>query len=291
MNHKKKALIIDGNSLIYRFFYASLSQLEYYKANNFEPANALRLMIDACFKLKNNTQYDYGIIAFDSSKKTFRNEAFENYKAGRQKMPDDLVSQLKPTQEILALMGFNVIKMEGVEADDIIGSAAKTLSNNNVECDLYSSDKDLLQLVDQNISVHLLKQGLKVIEDYNINNFQEKFFNLEPKQVIDYKAIVGDSSDNLPGVKGIGAKTGIELIKKYYDLETLYDHLCELTKSQQEKFINSKELAFTCKNLATIKTDIYTNEDIESLMFKNEAKKEIEDFLKKYNFKSLYKYL
>ncbi len=291
MNNKKKALIIDGNSMIYRFFYASMNQLEYYKQNNLFPTNALRLMIDTCFKLKESNDFKYGIIAFDCSKKTFRTEEYDAYKAGRAKMPEELVMQLKPTQDALALMGFNVLFLEGIEADDIIGSSAKVLSKDNVECHLYSSDRDLLQLVSNNISVFLMKQGIKILDEHNVDNFLDKNNGLTPNQVIDYKGIVGDTSDNLPGVKGIGEKTGIQLLTKYHTLEEIYDHLDELSKAQQAKFNESKDMAFLCKRMATIKTDLYNKDEIQQFEFKDYQHDALKEVLEGYGLKTLYKYL
>lgn len=285
-----KAIVIDGNSLVYRMFYATYSLAEYSIQHNQQPVNALKLMIDTTFRLLKNN-YTYCLVAFDYGKKTLRHDVYEEYKSGRKKMPDELVSQLPLIKEALMYMGMNIISQEGIEADDFIGSFAKLMSKNNVEVDIYSSDKDMLQLVDENIHVNIIKTGLSDIVVHTLANFANLNHGLTPNQIVDYKGIVGDSSDNLPGVKGIGLKTCIKLLDKYQTLENIYENISDLTLVNQQKFLNSKESAFMCKKLATIDTNLFLNKNITDFTFKPTNYSALKAMIKKLNINGLDKYL
>lgn len=290
--NNKKAIIIDGNSLIYRMFYASYKQLEYFKKNNLFPTNAINLTISSCWKLFNQAKYDFALVAFDSNKKTFRNEILDEYKGKRAKMPEELYIQLPIIRELLECIGFNTLNIDGIEADDIIGSLAKKLSSLNISSFLYSSDKDLLQLVDKNICVNLIKQGLTNIQINNNDNFKENNNGLTPKQIIDFKAIVGDSSDNLKGINGIGEQTGIKLIKEYECLDNLYLNINKLKPLISSKLNSQKDYAYICYKLATIKTDLFNeNFNEESFKTKEMNKTKIKEIILKYNLKTLERFL
>lgn len=278
----KKALAIDGNSLFYRMYYATQNQVEIALKNNWTPNNGIKLMLSSINKIISNNQYDYIFIAFDHGTKTFRHELGIEYKAKRQKTPDELIKQMKDTIKILDALGYCVMSKEGVEADDLIGSFSNIMATNGIQCDIYSSDKDLLQLVNKNVSVKLLKAGLTHVDEFNDDNFQSKFFNLTPRQIIDYKAIVGDKSDNLPGINGIGEKTGIDLLNKYQSLENIYDHLNELSIKNQEKFISQKDIAYTCKKMATILLDELDSCQLEAFTIKNKKNEIIKEIVIKY---------
>lgn len=262
----KKAIVIDGNSLIYRSFYATFKQLAYYKEHNFPPANAIKLVGFTVCKLLEEQEYDYALFALDHGKKTFRNDEFEEYKAGRKPMPDDLVSQLPEISRFIQSIGIKVLSLPGIEADDIIGSYTKIMNDNDIDVTIFSSDKDMLQLVNDKTSVSLFKTGISERDIFTKDNFSEKFFGLKPNQIPDYKGIAGDSSDNLCGVKGIGPKTAIELLLKYEKLENIYTNINDLTLNQQEKFNNSKDHSKLCKKLATIKNDVLNDSKIEHFL-------------------------
>ena len=262
MSDKKKAIAIDGNSLIYRCFYATYNQLQYYKDHNLQPVNALNLFIYSVLKLINEKKYDYALIAFDHGKKTFRTEKFEQYKEGRKPMPDELISQLSEIRSSVEMMGILGMSKENYEADDLIGSFAKIMNNNDVKLDIYSSDRDMLQLVNSNTTIKLFKTGVSAFDEYNMENFSEKFFGLIPEQITDYKGIAGDNSDFLKGIPSIGPKTTVNLLLKYRNLENIYSHISELPLSQQKKLCEYKKNAFECKELATILSNLLDNEDI-----------------------------
>ena len=286
----KRAVVIDGNSLTYRMFYATYNLAQYAVEHNFQPVNALKLMIDTCFKIKTTGNYEYCLIAFDYGKKTFRHETYEEYKAGRKSMPQELVTQMPLVQESLKLMGYNVLSREGIEADDLIGSFCKVMNLAEVHVDVYSSDKDMLQLVNQYNSIHLIKSGLTDMQINTLANFSELNYGLEPKQIPDFKGIVGDSSDNLHGVKGIGLKTGVKLLLKYHTLENIYDHLEDLTPVNQKKFSESKDSAYMCKELATINTDQFDDKNTDDFKFKQPDLKTLYNMVKKYKISGLDKY-
>ncbi len=283
----KKALAIDGNSLFYRMYYATQNQVEFALANHWTPNNGIKLMLSTINKIISSTNYDYVMIAFDAGKTTFRHSMIEGYKDGRSKTPDELIKQMNDTMVILKALGYYVTSKEGIEADDLIGSFAHLMSINQIACDVYSSDKDLLQLVDDFTTVKLIKTGLTNVEEYTMNNFQEKFFNLTPSQIIEYKAIIGDKSDNIPGINGIGEKTGITLINKYGTLENIYQHLDELSPSNQQKFLAQKNMAATYKKIVTILTNQFENATLNDFEIQPKDFDTIESIVKKYNLSKL----
>lgn len=282
-----KSIAIDGNSLFYRMYYATKNQLEYAIKNGWKPNNGIKLMISTVHKLITENNYNYVFIAFDAGKKTFRHEMLGDYKSGRSETPDELIKQMNDSITLLEAMGYCVMSKEGIEADDLIGSYTKLMEKNNIECDVYSSDKDLLQLVTSNCRVNLLKTGISNIEVYDINNFESKFYGIKPLQVIDFKAIIGDKSDKLLGVNGIGEKTGVELIKKYGSLENIYENIDELSEKNKEKFTNSRDMAFLCKKMATILTDQFDNSLINDFSIRHKDEETINKIIKYYNLNKL----
>ena len=287
----KKALAIDGNSLFYRMYYATIKLAEFAINNNSIPNNAIKLLLNTILKYLNNNEYDYFFIAFDSKEKTFRHELLSSYKENRTKAPDDLYSQMVDAIECLKLLGVYVAQKPGIEADDLVGSFSKFMGNNNIVVDVISSDKDLLQLVDNNCNLKLIKKGVSEFDEYNINNFSEKFHGLLPKQIVDYKSIIGDKSDCLPGVKGIGEKIGIKLLLEFGSLENIYDNIDNLSPTIKQKFIDSKELAYKCKKLAQIVTNEFDNyNDINVFLLKKIDTFGLDKYIKKYNLKDLEKY-
>lgn len=286
----KTAVVLDGNSLMYRMFYATIKLSQYAMDNNLVPVNAVKLMLETCLKIR-QSNYDYCLVAFDHGKKTFRHDIMTEYKQGRKEMPKELLMQIPLIKESLQLIGFNILSLEGIEADDIIGSFTKIMTDNKIHVDIYSSDKDMLQLVSNLSYVHLIKTGITNTIIYTINNFANLTAGLSPKQIPDYKGIVGDKSDNLSGVKGIGEKTGIDLIIKYHSLEDIYNNLDKLSFNLRNKFENYKQQALVCKSIATIKTTVLDGQLIDNFVMKNIDQPSISNFLKKYKINGLTKYL
>lgn len=288
----KKALIIDGNSLMFRAYYGTINQLAFFTKNNIEPTNAIKTMMLIIFKILTNNEYDFNVIAFDHKDKNFRKQEFEEYKATRKKTPDSLISQIEPIKEIMPLFGLNVYCVSGIEADDIVGSASTILSQNGIECDVYSSDHDLLQLVNQNTNVVQFKKGITETITYNLENFENLTEGLAPFQIPDYKGISGDSSDNLPGIKGVGPKTAIDLLKKFKTLENIYDNIDLIESSSiKKKFIENKDMALQCKKLATILTNYFENESIEKFASKKLDIDKLKEVVSQYKFSGFNKYL
>lgn len=290
MNKKLSAVVIDGNSLMYRMFYATANLAEYAIEHHMVPVNAVKLMIETGFKLK-QSHYDYCLVAFDHDKNTLRHDLYADYKSGRKKMPEALVTQIPLIKEALNLLGFNIMSKEGIEADDLIGSFTQLMNHENVHVDIYTSDKDMLQLVNDFTYVHLIKTGLSNIIIHTVDNFSNLTKGLQPQQIPDYKAIVGDKSDNLVGIKGIGEKIGLDLLKKYQTFDQIYLHLDELSPAIKAKFLSSKEVAELCKHLATIDDKIFNQDYVVNDFLNHPIQfQPLKAFLKKYQINGLDKY-
>ncbi|WP_027123861.1 5'-3' exonuclease [Mycoplasmoides pirum] len=285
------AIVIDGNSLTYRAYYATINQLDYFKKYNIKPNNAIKTMLIMSLKILKQYNPKYTLIAFDAGKSTFRNELYKEYKSNRSKTPLELIEQITLLHDIMKLCGYNVCLQNGIEADDIIGSFANLTNANNIHCKIFSSDKDMLQLVNKNTEIHKPEKGVSEMQIYNIDNFENLLDGLSPEQIVDYKGIVGDSSDNLPGIKGIGKKTGIKLIKKYKTLDNIFNNLNDLSNKQKQLFIESENISKLCKELATIKTDLFLNKNINDFLRKPIETENLFDFLNKYKINNMEKYI
>lgn len=289
--NKSKAIVIDGNSLMFRAFYATYKQLEYYRQNNIPYTNALRTMSIMINNLINQDNYEYAVIAFDhKGGASSRKEKLNGYKGNRKKTPEELIPQIDLIKNMSSFIGFNVFCEPGIEADDVVGSAAKRLSDNGIFVDIISSDKDLLQLVDKNINVTLIRNGNTDNIINTIDNFETLNNGLKPKQIIDFKSLAGDSSDNIPGVKGIGEKTAIDLITTYNSVEGVYENIESIkSKSVKDKLILGRGDAILSKEVATIITDHFPQECVSLFKRKEKDSKSIMEIIKKFNLKSLEK--
>ncbi|KFB07344.1 5'-3' exonuclease [Malacoplasma iowae] len=288
----KKALIIDGNSLMFRAYYGTINQVDFFIKNNVFPTNAIKTMMLIIYKILETNKYDYAVIAFDHKEKNFRKEEFEEYKANRAKTPDLLIKQIPIIQDIMPYFGFNVFCVPGIEADDIVGSSAKLLSESGIDCDVYTSDKDILQLVNKNVNVIHFKKGISETITYTNENFENLNDGLKPSQIPDYKGIAGDSSDNLPGIKGIGHKTAIDLLKRFGTLEKIIENLDFIeSKSIKSKISENKDIGIKCKKLATILLDYFDNKPLSDLEMKNKNQQKLKEIIEKYNFSGFSKYM
>ena len=248
----KKFLLVDGNSLLFRAYYATaftrMLQTSYGKYTNAVVAFD-NMMTNAIKDIKP----DHILIAFDTKDKTFRHQMFDDYKGHRSKAPEELVEQFETVRELIDAAGIERLEISGFEADDIIGSFSK--QHNDKEMIILTSDQDMLQLVDDNTTLLLMKKGVSDMHKITMDNFEEEY-EIRPDQVIDLKAMMGDSADNIPGIPGIGKVTGLKLIKKYDTLENLLANTSELKGKQKENVENNIEIAKMSKELATIKTDL-----------------------------------
>lgn len=242
-----KIILIDGNSLINRAFYAT----PVLTAPDGTYTNAVYAFVNMLIKLIGERKPDYIMVAFDRKEPTFRHEMFSEYKGTRKPMPEELVPQIPLLKKVLGEIGIAMYEEAGIEADDIIGTLSKRKDWFSY---IVTGDKDSFQLVSDNCSVLYTKRGISDVDEYTVDNFKEKL-GIEPKEIVDLKALMGDSSDNIPGVKGIGEKTGLSLVKEYHSIEALYTNIDKVTGKTKEKLIEGKEWAEKSKILATIKTD------------------------------------
>lgn len=245
---KETLLIIDGSSLLYRAFYAIPSLTD----SQGRPTNAVYGFLNMLLKLYEQLEPHYVAVAFDKDKHTFRNDLYDGYKATRKPAPDDLRPQFPLIREVLECLGIHVLEREGYEGDDIIGTVARQMEAKDFHIDIVTGDRDALQLVDENVTVHLTKKGITNMLAVTPDVMAAEY-GYAPSQVVDMKALMGDTADNIPGVPGVGEKTAAKLIAQFQHVETLYDRIGEVKgKKLQEKLADNKDKAFLSKELATI---------------------------------------
>ena len=260
----KKIVLIDGNNLMFRSYYATAYTGNVMKNSKGFPTNALYGFVGMMNKIIHEEKPEYVAVAFDIGK-NFRKQKYETYKDGRSETPEELKMQMPIAREILDGMGIKHFELEPYEADDIIGTFVKMCEEDpEYEALIVSSDKDLLQLISDETQVKLLKQ--KDYIRYNHKNFVEDW-GFEPIRMIDYKALAGDPSDNIPGVKGIGDKTAINLLKQYDTIEDIYEHIDEIKGKMKEKLEADKESAFISKEIATIYRDVPLEVSLDDVVY------------------------
>jgi len=288
----KKIILVDGNNLLFRSFYATAYQGVIMKNSKGFPTNALYGFVNMMNKIINEENPNYIMVAFDKGK-TFRHDKYEEYKAGRAAMPDELRLQFPKAKEVLDSMGIKHFEIDNYEADDIIGTLAKIVDEEDeFIATIVSSDKDLLQLISDEVDVKLLKQSGHIMmtkEEFR------KIYQVDPIRMIDLKALMGDASDHIPGVKGIGEKTAINLLSKYDSLDGVYENIENISGKTREKLENDKDNAYMSYDLATIFREVPLDFTLEDCAYKGFDSKafitvleELEFFslLKKYNLNS-----
>ncbi|MBO5954511.1 MAG: DNA polymerase I [Clostridia bacterium] len=276
-----KFVIIDGNSLINRAYYG----LPPLKSLSGKPCGAVYGFINMMLSVISSEKPKYLVCVFDAGKHTFRHDIFKDYKGTRGPMPEDLHSQLLDLKELLTAMGIKILEQKEIEADDIVGTLTRKF---NEEFMLISGDKDLLQLVNNNTTVWLTKRGITDVLKVTPEVLKAEF-NLEPYQVIELKAIMGDSSDNIPGVAGIGKVGAGKLIDEYKDLDNIYANIDKLAKGPQAKLIENKEMAYLSKQLATIKLDVELDCTLKDCEYTLPFNKETFLIMQDLDFKSMLK--
>ena len=278
----KKLVLIDGNAILHRAFHA-LPPL-----NNKEgqPTNAVYGFFSMLFKIIDDLKPEYLIVCFDRKKPTFRKQMYVGYQAKRPKMSDDLIPQVDIVYKALDKAKINHLGIDGYEADDLIGTLSKEGAEKNFQVIIVSGDRDLLQLVNLHVLMLAPVVGISKMTLFDEAKVREKY-GLNPPQIVDYKALVGDSSDNYPGVLGIGPKTASGLLKKYESLENLYKHISELPMPLREKLAQDAEQAALAKLLATIVKDapVKIEEDKASVI--NIDKEGLKKVFDRLGFKSL----
>ncbi|MGI3136324.1 MAG: 5'-3' exonuclease [Candidatus Phytoplasma vitis] len=280
----RKLVLVDGNSLVFRAYYAT-----YYKNTKLmqnkegQDVNALIVFINMFRKILEQTE-DYICVAFDSKYKTYRHKLYEGYKQSRVKTPESLINQILLIKEYLTLLGIHHCSQDGYEADDIIGTIAKQAGRNNISVLIFSSDKDFLQLIDSNITVCLIKQGLKNVIYYDSQTL-EKEFGLRPNQMIDFKSITGDNSDNIKGVPSIGPKTALKLLNQFDNLENIFDNLNNLNLKIKSKLIQFKKEVLLNRHLVIINKSVPLSFDYTQTKIQKKPFSVLYNFLQKYKLK------
>ncbi len=269
----KRVILIDGNNLMFRSYYATAYNGNLMKNSKGFPTNALYGFTTMINKIIHEEKPEYIAVAFDVGK-NFRKQKYAFYKEGRQATPDDLIKQMPIARKLLKAMGIKYLELEPYEADDIIGTLAQMAEEDPAyDATIISSDRDLLQLISNVVDIKLLKQTSYL--KYNPTSFYQEY-QIEPIKVIDLKALAGDASDNIPGVKGIGEKTALKLLQEYGSLEGIYNNIDQIKGKVKEKLLADKDNAFMSKEIATIYKEVplnitfkdieYTNGDDTSLM-------------------------
>lgn len=258
-----RLLVLDGNSIINRAFYG----IKLLSTKDGQYTNALYGFINILQKLQDTTNPDHVAVAFDLSAPTFRHQAYDGYKAGRKGMPDELRQQMPVLKELLPLLGLTIVEKEGYEADDILGTLSAAAEAQGGECYIATGDRDALQLVDENITVLLAstKMGRPETTVYDVPAIAEKY-GLTPAQLIDLKALMGDTSDNIPGVPGVGEKTALDLLHRFHSLDAIYEQLdtLDIRDSLREKLRSGRESAMLSRELGTICRTAPVNTDMEA---------------------------
>ena len=274
-------VLIDGNSLINRAFYATPPLT----AKDGTPTNAVYAFINMLIKLIGDEKPKYILVAFDRKEPTFRHKMYADYKGTRKPMPEDLRPQIDLLKNVLDALGISRYEQAGIEADDILGTLSRKFSVPSV---IVTGDKDSFQLVNEHTSVYFTKRGISDVDVYNNDNFTDKT-GIKPPQIIDLKSLMGDSSDNIPGISGVGEKTALNLVKTYGTLENLYANVSSLTGKLFERVSSSKEIAELSKTLATIDTDVDIPLNLDELTYKFPFPAEAKQLFSKLDLKNLLK--
>ncbi len=276
----QKALLIDGNSILNRSFYGIRNM----STKDGFPTNAVYGFIKTLDKMISSFNPEYIVVSFDLKKKTFRHEMFKEYKGTRKPMPEELRLQFPVIKDILRSMGIVILEKEGYEADDIIGTLSAFFSGKNIQTYVLSGDKDLMQLVGDKVTMYYA--GTKNEGLYDSDRVHE-ILGVYPDRVTDLKGLMGDSSDNIPGVAGVGPKTAVKLLDEYATLENVLSHVDDISaKKLREKLLSSKDIALLSKQLASIKLDVPLDMDLTSFVKADDNVSELFDYYSKYEFKT-----
>ncbi|MCD6094752.1 hypothetical protein J7J39_02510 [bacterium] len=288
-----KLLIIDSNALLHRAFHA-LPPLTTKKG---EPTGAVYGFLLTFFKALNDIKPDFVVATFDTPAPTFRHKQFKEYKAKRPKVPEELTVQIPKIKEVLRAFNIPIFEKEGFEADDLIATIVKKISEEKrypgLETYILTGDFDTLQLVDKNTKVYTLGRGVKETVIYDREKVRERF-KIKPSQIPDFKALAGDPSDNIPGVPGIGRKTATQLIEKFGSLENLYKEIekeKDLKPKIKESLLQNKEQAFFSRILAKTREDVPIDFEIKECQFDRFDEEKVKSVLKRFEFYTLIKRL
>jgi len=286
-NNKKRLFIIDGYATLYRAHYALIRNPLTTTAGI--PTSAVFGFANQVFQLLEEENPDYIVAAFDSKGKNFRHELYTDYKANRSAMPDEIQTQLPYLWELLDGMNIPVLRIEGVEADDIIGTVAKMCEKDDLQCNIVSGDKDFMQLINDKTLLYAPQARRREKEIFNAQKVSEKW-GVGPEHIIDLLGLMGDSSDNVPGVEGVGPVTAKKLIQKFGSMEKIYENIDQIeNEKMREKLLNNKDNAFLSKQLVTILTDVTVDASLSDFEKKEANNKKLESIFKELEFTGLLK--
>lgn len=288
---KKKLIVIDANAVIHRAFHA-LPPLATKKG---ELVNAIYGFLLVFLKAIKDFEPDFVVVAFDFPAPTFRHKKYKLYKATREKAPQDLYDQIPKVKEVLRAFNVKVLEKQGFEADDLIGTVVKQSKRKQIfpqiETIILTGDLDALQLVDNNTKIYALRKGVKDTVLYDKEKVKEKMQGLSPEQIVDYKALRGDPSDNIPGIAGIGEKTAVDLLLKFKSLGNIYkelkDNNAEISDKVKEKLKNQKDKALVSKMLAEIDKDVPLDFNLKDCQWGKYNEDEVLKIFEQYEFKTL----
>ncbi|MBI4970477.1 MAG: DNA polymerase I [Candidatus Omnitrophica bacterium] len=280
---KSKLFLIDGNSFCYRAYYA----IQNLSTSKGEPTNAIYGVITMLRKIVEEDKPDYLAVCFDRKEPTFRHDKFEDYKAHRKPMPDDLVEQMPKIKEVLEAYRIPLFEKAGYEADDILGTLAEKAAKEKYDVYILTGDKDALQLVNSSIRVYNVHKDSLI---YDAQKVKERFEGLGPDQIIDLMALMGDASDNIPGVPKVGEKTALELMKQFGSLENIYKHLDQVKKDSIRKSLQeNRKLADLSRELATIDTRVPIEFKISDMKMKAPDEEKLKELFRRFEFRTLLK--
>lgn len=283
----KTLILIDGHALAYRAYFALTrgSDTNRWRTSSGEPTAGIYGFISVLLRILEEESPDYLAVAFDTGK-TFRDDMYPEYKATREKMPEDLVPQIERMRQLVDAFNIPRLEMEGYEADDVLGSTALRANELGLGVKIFTGDRDLLQLVGKRVIVNLPGRSLSDARDFYPDDVKD-YFGVWPEQVVDFKALVGDTSDNIPGVSGIGKKTAQSLLEKYHTLDGVYSHLSEISDGTRKRLEDDKENAYLSQKLATIITDLQIEIDLENARPEHFNPQHVEALFRELEFRSL----
>ena len=284
----KKLILVDGNSIMFRAYYATAYTGNVMKTSDNLYTNAIYGFVNMMNKILTIEDVTNIFVAFDKGKQTFRHQAYKEYKGGRKPMPEEFSMQIPFIKEYLDILKIKRLETDDYEADDLIGTIAKRFAKTFDEIVIISGDKDLLQLVGNNVKVFLNKKGITDLEEYNETNFKD-LMGFEAKQLTDYKGLIGDKSDNLPGISGVGDKTAIKLLNEYQTLENIIANVDKIKGKLSQTIKEEKEIALRTKMLATLELDAKIDIIEEETLLKKPNLMELRNFFEKLEFNSFLK--
>ncbi len=275
----EKFVLIDGNSLLNRAYYAT----PVFTTKDGLPTNGIFGFIKLLLKIISDKKPSYMAVAFDLHAPTFRHQMYDGYKAGRKPMPDELAVQMPILKEVLQVMGIRICELKGYEADDVIGTLSRKF---DVHSYIYTGDRDSYQLVNERVNVCYTRKGVSDLLELSAENFRDEI-GLEPLQIIEEKALMGDKSDNIPGIAGVGEKSALTLLQKYHNLDGIYAHLDEIGGALHKKLSEGKEAAYFSKTLATIDLNVPIDVSLSECLIKMPFPYALREKFAELEFKSL----